>query len=244
MALSAIDIEQKTFRVALRGYAEEEVDAFLDEVISTVRSFEDQIKESRDRIAQLESRVSENRDTEDRITKTLVIAQKTADEVVREARYEAQQILSQARLDASAAESEQADRRERLRSEVETLQSAVSELRNHVKGLGDGLLRQIDETQSAMGGAVPSDLVSGAEETPAYQTGETPAYQTGETPAYQTGETPAYQQEEGPSDASAEGYAGTHEDEVEDEDPDYEEPQNADGEYLGSDRRPWERYGD
>jgi len=226
MALSAIDIEQKTFRVALRGYAEEEVDAFLDEVISTVRSLEQQLQEARSRATDLESRVNDSQDTEDRLTRTLVLAQKTADEVVREARFEAQQILSQARLDASEIESEQASKKERLGSEVQTLQSAVTELRAHVRGLTERLLEQVDETESAMSDVLPPDL---------------------EDVEPLAGEDFGHH-EMGTEDIAGDEFEGAFDeafDEAEDDaDDEVDESQDAGEVYLGSDRRPWERYGD
>ena len=223
MALSAIEIEQKTFRVALRGYAEEEVDAFLDEIISTVRSFEQQLQESRGRMADLESRVTDTHDSEERITRTLVLAQKTADEVVREARFEAQQILSQARLDASEIESE------RLGSEVQTLQSAVAELRAHVKGLTDRLLAQVDEAESAMDGIVPAEMEPAEMEAAEMEPAET-IVESGFT------EEVAYVE-----DTMDEGFPV----DVEDIDDEVDDDEAQAGEvYLGSDRRPWERYGD
>ena len=108
MSLNPIDIEQKTFRVALRGYAEEEVDAFLDEIVASMRSSEQKLQDAQERVKELERRLAETQESEDRIKSILVIAQKTADEVVREARFEAQQVLSEARLDASEIETEQA----------------------------------------------------------------------------------------------------------------------------------------
>jgi len=218
MALSAIEIEQKTFRVALRGYAEEEVDAFLDEIISTVRSFEQQLQESRGRMADLESRVTDTHDSEERITRTLVLAQKTADEVVREARFEAQQILSQARLDASE-----------IGSEVQTLQSAVAELRAHVKGLTDRLLAQVDEAESAMDGIVPAEMEPAEMEAAEMEPAET-IVESGFT------EEVAYVE-----DTMDEGFPV----DVEDIDDEVDDDEAQAGEvYLGSDRRPWERYGD
>jgi cell division initiation protein len=255
MSLNAIDIEQKTFRVALRGYAEEEVDAFLDEIIATVRSYEQQLKDAHDRIAGLESRLTDSQETEDRIKRTLVIAQKTADEVVREARFEAQQILSEARLDASEIETEQARKRERLGGEVETLQKVVGELHAHVRGLTERLIGQVEETQSAMADVVPEEFVAPVQEAPA------PAEEYTQLPEEYAQAPEGYAQPAEEYAQPAEEYAQPAEHHVheaadtsidldegsadefddDDEDEDIEEPGEV---YLGSDRRPWERYGD
>ncbi|NIA24177.1 MAG: DivIVA domain-containing protein [Gammaproteobacteria bacterium] len=223
MSLNPIDIEQKTFRVALRGYAEEEVDAFLDEIVASMRSYEKGLQEAQERVRDLEQRLAETQEAEDRIKKTLVIAQKTADEVVREARFEAQQILSEARLDASEIETEQARRRERLGSEVGMLQGVVAELRAHVRDLTERLLTQVEDVESAMSSVIPAELLKEVEPVSEPLEEESEAVHE--------------------SDESYEGEEHTSEaDEPEDEEG-FDEAESGEV-YLGSDRRPWERYGD
>lgn len=228
MSLNPIDIEQKTFRVALRGYAEEEVDAFLDEIVASMRSYEKGLQEAQERIRELEHRLSETQEAEDRITKTLVIAQKTADEVVREARFEAQQILSEARLDASEIETEQVKRRERLGSEVGMLQGVVGELRAHVRDLTERLLTQVEDVESAMSSVIPDELKE-SESVPE------PVEEEFEAVYEMDGshESHEFHEAEEPTEEV---------DESEDEES-FEEAETGEV-YLGSDRRPWERYGD
>jgi len=45
--LTAADVEQKTFSTALRGYDLDEVDDFLDEIVATIRSLNEQLEEAR-----------------------------------------------------------------------------------------------------------------------------------------------------------------------------------------------------
>ncbi|MGH9892832.1 MAG: DivIVA domain-containing protein, partial [bacterium] len=48
MNLTPIDVEQKAFTQALRGYQMDEVDDFLDEVVATLRSYEQRLREAQD----------------------------------------------------------------------------------------------------------------------------------------------------------------------------------------------------
>jgi cell division initiation protein len=152
MVLSPIDIEQKTFRVALRGYAEEEVDQFLDEVVISIREYERQLRDANERVAVLEEQLEANRDSEDRIKKTLVIAQRTADQVVQEARAEAQQLLTEARERASDVEIERIRERENLVADLDQMRSSVAELKERIVGLADSTLGGLD--------AIEEDIVA------------------------------------------------------------------------------------
>ncbi len=159
MPLSPIDVEQKTFRVALRGYAEDEVDQFLDEIVIALREFERQLRDANERVAVLEEQLEANRETEDRIKKTLVIAQRTADEVVQDARREAHQIVSEARNQVTEVEVERVRERETLAADLERMRTAVSDLKDRLAGLTDRTLVDL--------GVIEDDIREASSEAPA-----------------------------------------------------------------------------
>jgi cell division initiation protein len=94
MPLSPIDVQQQTFKVALRGYAEDEVDEFLDDVVIALRDYEQRLRDSQERVAVLEEQLSANRETEDAMRRTFLVAQRTADTIVEEAKSESERLLS------------------------------------------------------------------------------------------------------------------------------------------------------
>ncbi len=157
MVLSPIDIEQKTFRVALRGYAEEEVDQFLDEIVIAIREYERQLRDANERVAVLEEQLEANRETEERIKKTLIIAQRTADQVVDEARGEAQQLLVEARTQASAVEVERIQEREHLVADLDRLRSSVGSLKDRFLALADSTMGKLEELESDVVAAQPEE---------------------------------------------------------------------------------------
>lgn len=86
MDLTPRDIQDKQFNDAFRGYSHEEVDLFLDQVAD---SFDRAFKENQTfhhRLKDLEEQLFQARATEDMLKKTLLAAQKTADEAIQEAR--------------------------------------------------------------------------------------------------------------------------------------------------------------
>lgn len=98
MALTPLDIRNKEFRKAFRGYDEEEVDEFLDKVINEYEKLFKENAELKEAVAAKDSNIGQYKDLEDTLQKTLVIAQQTADEMKKGAAREAEVIIQEARL--------------------------------------------------------------------------------------------------------------------------------------------------
>ena len=100
MALTPMDIHNKEFRRKMRGYDMDEVDEFLDQVI---RAFEALISENnhlKEQFEQVDDKLSQYRNLEETLNRTLVVAQAAADELKANARREADLIIQEARLQA------------------------------------------------------------------------------------------------------------------------------------------------
>jgi DivIVA domain-containing protein len=107
------------FREKLRGYHPEDVDAFVADVAKGVEELERRLKVAESRALELESRQEAASDAEDSLRRTLVLAQRTADAAIQEARDEAAQVVEEARRQRAEAEAEVAELRERLTREAE-----------------------------------------------------------------------------------------------------------------------------
>jgi cell division initiation protein len=234
MVLSPIDIEQKTFRVALRGYAEEEVDQFLDEIVIAIREYERQLRDANERVAVLEEQLEANRETEDRIKKTLVIAQRTADEVVHEARGEAQQLLVEARARASEVESERIKERELLVSDLDRMRESVAGLKDRIVSLADSTLGNLE--------AIEEDIVTAQPDLPEAETWGDDLEDVDDGEAAEAfEETFDETGDESPVEAEPEEDQ-PEEDQPEEDRAEEDEPEDSPGQVvLGSSNRPWER---
>ena len=107
------------FREKLRGYHPDDVDAFVAAVATAVESLEQRAKLAESKLAELESRSSAAVEAEDSLRRTLVLAQRTADAAIQEAREEADRVRSETRAEREAADAELADLRSRLQAEAE-----------------------------------------------------------------------------------------------------------------------------
>ena len=166
--ITPIDIQHKTFKRALQGYDRTEVDQFLDELIETMEDMATQRAALEAEVADLKERVSHFKAMEESLHNTLVLAQRTADEVKASAHKESDLIREQARL---AAEREIAGyneaiaevRREHQRA-LEDAAKARSELRSllttHLALLDKGqttVTVQGSRSSEIIGGELPSD---------------------------------------------------------------------------------------
>lgn len=132
--ITPVDIQHKSFKKALQGYDRADVDGFLDEIIETLEDEAQHRAALEAEIADLKERVSHFKAMEESLQNTLVLAQRTADEVKASAHKEADLIREHARL---AGEREIAGyndaiadvRREHQRA-VEAAEKTRSELRS------------------------------------------------------------------------------------------------------------------
>jgi len=132
--ITPIDIQHKTFKKALQGYDRAEVDQFLDEVIETLEDGAHHRAALEAEIADLKERISHFKAMEESLQNTLVLAQRTADEVKASAHKEADLIREQARMAGEREIASHNDaisevRREHQRA-IESTEKAKSELRS------------------------------------------------------------------------------------------------------------------
>lgn len=131
--ITVIDIQHKTFKKQLQGYDRGEVDAFLDELIETVEDESSARAALEAEIADLRERISHFKAMEESLQHTLVLAQRTADEVKAHAHKEADLIRQQARMQAEREINSLGDRiadaRREYQRAVDTTEQAKSEIR-------------------------------------------------------------------------------------------------------------------
>lgn len=96
--LTPIDITNKRFRRALRGYRTSEVDEFLAEVGADYEAVVVENAHLREQVAQMQQELERYRAIEEAMKEALVLAQRTADELRASAHREAEVIRAQAEL--------------------------------------------------------------------------------------------------------------------------------------------------
>ncbi len=127
----------------MRGYADTEVDEFLDEIAD---EFERLFKENIDlteRLETLEEKIGQYKTLEDTLQKTLISAQRSAEELKANATKEAQIILQDAELKSRTAANEAYAEAQKLERQTAGLRNAEEEFRFKFRAMLEGYLKQI-----------------------------------------------------------------------------------------------------
>lgn len=162
MPLTPIDIQQKTFGPELRGYNMDEVDDFLDEVVATLKDYDQRIRDAQDRIRALEAEVATRGEDETAISRALVAAQKQADTIVDEAHQEAERIRADAFDEADNLRADRDSERMLLTQEIARMRATVADLKRRVVELASSAEQNLDAMDGAIADA--SQAVSGSPE--------------------------------------------------------------------------------
>jgi cell division initiation protein len=102
--LTPEDIEHQVFKERFRGYDQDEVDRFLDRLAGRITELERERDLLADRVRALTGRAGDTAGPEALLERTVLAAQRTADEAVAEARGLAEQAIEDARLEAHFAD--------------------------------------------------------------------------------------------------------------------------------------------
>ena len=145
MKLTPLDIRHKEFKRGMRGYADVEVDEFLDEVADEFeRVFKDNI-DLNERVEALEAQVSGYQRIEQTLQKTLVSAQASAEELRQNSAKEAELILHEAELKGRQLVNEAYSERQSIEQSMAKLKSAEQDFRFKFRQLLEGYLKHIEE---------------------------------------------------------------------------------------------------
>ena len=143
------------FNRTIRGYDPDEVNRFLDKVISQVEVMVNEMKEKDARIAELESYEVENRSLKEKIAqyermegtvnKAIVMAEKTSDQIKASARDEAEAIVENAKNNANRIINEALMRAEKTENEEKLLKRNVVIFKKRVKDIVEAQLEVVNE---------------------------------------------------------------------------------------------------
>jgi DivIVA domain-containing protein len=178
MPLTPEDVQKKQFSTVRfkEGYDEEEVDAFLDEVEAELRRLLGE-NQSLSRTASAAPAAAAPvapaappppaEDPNETALRTLLLAQRTADEAIAQAKAEAEQVVAQARVRAGSIESQAQQQhaaamaelqrqRETFERQIDNLRTFEREYRTRLKAYLEGQLRDLESrTAEPPAGTLP-----------------------------------------------------------------------------------------
>ena len=178
MALTPLDAEKYRFRSVLRGFARDEVERFRAEAIAALEGHIARSAELTARIGELESQLARYRESEELLKSSVVLAQRTCDELIAAAHKQADAIKQEARTEGEQIRLNLAD----LRAQREQFEYAFHGLLTgfkHRLEQGNPMLAA-PEPPAALGSAAAPDTADPSE--PPAAEAEAPAREDASAP--------------------------------------------------------------
>lgn len=144
MPLTPLDIHNKEFSRSFRGYDEDQVNEFLDQVIKDYEALIRENKDLHNQTVALQERLDHFTNIEDSLSKTIIVAQEAADEVRSNAKKEAQLILKEAEKNADRIINESLTRSRKVALEIEELKKQASIYRTRFRTLLEAQLELLN----------------------------------------------------------------------------------------------------
>lgn len=140
MPLSPLDIHNKEFTRGFRGYAEDEVNEFLDQIIKDYEIVLREKKELEEKIKMMSEQMNHYNSLEDTLQKSIVVAQEAAGEVRRNSEKEAKLIVKEAEKNADRIVNDALAKARKITIEIDELKKQSKVFRNRFKMLVEAQL--------------------------------------------------------------------------------------------------------
>lgn len=147
MPLTPLDIHNKEFGRRLRGYDEDDVNEFLDQIIKDYEMYIRENKDLQNQVAALQERLDHFANIEETLSKTIIVAQEAADEVRNNSKKEAQLIVKEAEKNADRIINESLAKSRKIALEIEELKKQASIYRTRFKTLVEAQLELLGTDQ-------------------------------------------------------------------------------------------------
>ncbi|MFC3040258.1 DivIVA domain-containing protein [Virgibacillus xinjiangensis] len=144
MPLTPLDIHNKEFTRGFRGYDEDEVNEFLDQVIKDYEATIREKKDLQEKAARLEEKLSHFTNIEETLNKSILVAQETAEEVKGSASKESKLIIKEAEKNADRIINDALSKSRRISMDVEELKKQAKVFRTRLKMLVEAQLEMIE----------------------------------------------------------------------------------------------------
>jgi len=162
MEITARELRDIEIHSEIRGYSRDEVNDLLERAAVAIEASNERVTQLQQRLTSAQTEAVGNRETEDILHRTLLLAQRAADEAVAEATAKSRQMLDEAEMSARrlVADSE-ADARRRGDAERRRLEDEIVDLasrRDTLLADVEALTRFESEYRERMVRALESDL--------------------------------------------------------------------------------------
>lgn len=144
MTLTPLEIHNKEFSKGFRGYDEDEVNEFLDQIIKDYEIILREKKELENKLNEVHDRLGHFTSIEETLNKSIIIAQEAGEEVKRNAQKEAKLIIKEAEKNADRIVNDSLSKARKIAMDIEELKKQSKVFRTRFKMLVAAQLDLLD----------------------------------------------------------------------------------------------------
>ncbi|MBR3296786.1 MAG: DivIVA domain-containing protein [Firmicutes bacterium] len=159
------DIQAVEFGKEMRGYSQQEVDKFLDDLTVDYEAVLSENASLKKTIEDMTARLEEYKTQEGAVIKTLETAKSLMNDISASAEKRADILLKNAQLDAELQTRQASESVKRLKEEEEKLTRRVAQLKNRFRGILQAELDRFDDLTEDIFGTGANDVVASVEQT-------------------------------------------------------------------------------
>lgn len=193
MAITSTDIQNQSFKIERRGYDVDEVDVFLERVAAEIDDLNDEVARLRlqaaeasaartevisepaagvdqaelaerdAKIAELEARLRDRKSDDSAIAQALIVAQRTADEIISKAKAEAEQTRINAEEEGKRILDKANGEKQRVIDHINELSSSREQVREQYQDMLKEFIGSATQRLSEIGGEVTAGIELPAE---------------------------------------------------------------------------------
>jgi len=145
MPLTPLDIHNKEFSRRMRGYDEDQVNEFLDQIIKDYEGLIRENKELQTSLTSIEERLGHFTNIEETLSKSIIVAQNAADDLKSNAKKESQLIIREAEKNADRIINESLAKSRRIAIEMEELKKQSMIYRTRFRSLLEAQIEILKE---------------------------------------------------------------------------------------------------
>ena len=145
-----IDIQEKEFSKAVRGYKEDEVNEFLDEITIDLERLLDELRQTKEENSRLVEELERHRNSEGTVLETLEAAKGLMSDISASAEKRAEILLKNAELDAQLMQKEAKEMADKISEESEAMKVRFIDFRTRYKKLLQSELQRFESLSGEM----------------------------------------------------------------------------------------------
>ncbi len=145
-----VDIQEKEFGRGVRGYREDEVNQFLDEITVDLERLLNELRETKEENSRLVEELERYRSSEGTVVETLEAAKSLMADISASAEKRADILLKNAELDAQLMQKNAKDAADRIAEESQAMKNRFVDFRNRYKKLLESELQRFESLSGEM----------------------------------------------------------------------------------------------